>query len=87
MVTVREVVQQAQQAYNPSGKIRFADCGGGPHEAEWLALETARAQVDLGYHPKWSMAETVTRAMAWYRSYQAGADARELCLAEIADYG
>ena len=84
--TVREVVERAQQAYR-SGKIRFGDGSEGPHETGWLALETTRARVDLGHQPKWSLDETVTRTVAWYREHHAGADARELCLAEIADYG
>ena len=84
--TVREVVKRARQAYG-SGEIRFGDGSEGPYEAGWLALETARARVDLGVQSKWPLAETVTRTMAWYRAQHAGADARELCLAEIADYG
>jgi len=86
VATVREVVERAQQAYS-SGEVRFGDGSEGPHEADWLALETARARVDLGHQPKWSLPETVTRTMTWYREHHAGVDARELCLAEIADYG
>ena len=83
--TVREVVERAQKAYG-RGEIQFGDGSEGPHEAGWLALETTRAQVDLGLQPKWSLAETITRTMAWYRSQHAGADGKELCLAEIEDY-
>ena len=83
--TVREVVERAQQAYG-SGEIRFGDGSEGPHEASWLALETTKARVDLGVHSKWPLDETVTRTMAWYSAQYAGVDARELCLAEIADY-
>ncbi len=56
------------------------------HEAGWLALEIAKARAQLGIHPRWSLAEAVTRTMAWYRSQHAGADARELCEADIAAY-
>jgi CDP-glucose 4,6-dehydratase len=83
--TVHEMVERARQAYG-RGEIRFGDGSKGPHEAGWLALETAKAR-ELGVQPKWPLAETVTRTMAWYRAQHAGADARELCLAEIADYG
>ena len=84
--TVHEIVERARQAYG-SGEIRFGDGSEGPHEASWLALETAKARVDLGVFSKWTLAETVTRTMAWYCAQHAGVDARELCLAEIADYG
>jgi len=50
-------------------------------------LETAKGRVALGVQPQWNLAETVTRTMAWYQAQHAGADARELCLAEIEQYG
>ncbi len=83
--TVRELVRLAQQAYG-SGELRFGDGNEGPHESDWLALETAKTRVDLGHQPKWSLAETVRRTMNWYRAQYTGADARELCLTDIADY-
>lgn len=82
---VREVVELAHQALG-GGAALFSDSDEGPHEAGLLALETARSRYDLGHMPKWSLAETVTRTVAWYQKYYAGQDARELCLAEIADY-
>jgi len=83
--TVKEVVELARQAYG-KGDVRYGDGSSGPHEAGWLALETVKARVALGVQPRWNLAETVTRTMVWYQAQHAGADARELCLAEIADY-
>jgi CDP-glucose 4,6-dehydratase len=57
-----------------------------PHEANWLALETAKARTVLGVQPRWTLAQSVGRTMAWYRAQRAGADARALCLAEIAEF-
>ncbi len=84
--TVKDIVEMARNAYG-KGEIRFGDGDEGLHEAGRLALETAKAQLDLGVHPKWSLQESVTRTMIWYLAQQSGADARELCLAEIAEYG
>lgn len=84
--TVRQMVEWARQAYG-GGEIRFGGGSEEPHEAGWLALETAKARVKLGVQPKWPLAETVTRTMAWYRAHHMGADAAELCLAGIAEYG
>lgn len=83
--TVREVVELARQAYG-RGELRYNDDTVGPHEAGWLALETAKARVILGVQSKWGLARTVTRTISWYQAQHAGADARELCLAEIAHY-
>ena len=83
--TVREVVELARKAYG-KGDVLYGDGSAGPHEAGWLALETAKARVVLDVQPRWELAETVARTLAWYRAQQAGADARELCLAEIEQY-
>ena len=83
--TVREVVDLARTAYG-SGEVRYGDGTAGPHEAGWLALETAKARAALGVNPKWALAESVHRTMAWYRAQQEVADARALCEAEIAAY-
>jgi CDP-glucose 4,6-dehydratase len=83
--TVRELVFMAQQSFG-EGEVQFGNCGAGPHEAGWLALETSKVRMKLGLQPKWSLSESVARTMNWYRAQNKGADARQLCLAEIDDY-
>lgn len=83
--TVREVVELARHAYG-SGDMHYGDGNNGPHEAGWLALETAKARVTLAYSPMWTLGESVSRTMAWYRMQYEGQSARTLCEAEIADY-
>ncbi len=84
--SVKEVVELARQVYG-KGDVRYGDGSAGPHEAGYLALETVKARLTLGVQPRWNLAETVTRTMAWYQARHDGADARELCLAEIEQYG
>jgi CDP-glucose 4,6-dehydratase len=83
--TVREVVERASKAYG-NGAFRFNNDNSGPHEAGLLALETTKARMTLGVNPKWDLATTVLRTMAWYKANYLGADARALCLAEIDQY-
>ena len=83
--TVEEVTKLASDAYGV-GVTSYQNSGDNPHEAGWLALEVAKARVTLGVNPKWHLTETVQRTMAWYRAQQQGADARDLCEAEIARY-
>ena len=83
--TVREVVELARAAFG-AGDVQYGQCATGPHEADWLTLETAKAQRLLGVTPKYGLTETVNRTMAWYRAQLEGSDARHLCLAEIAAY-
>lgn len=83
--TVRELIKLARQAYG-IGEVHFGDGSEGPHEAGWLALEIAKAKTLLDVTPRWTLAEAVNRTMHWYRTQHEGADARALCVAEIAAY-
>lgn len=83
--TVRQVVELARTAYG-GGEVIYGDGTAGPHEAGWLALETAKARVELGFVPKWGLAETVQRTMVWYRAQHQGRAARDLCEAEMGAY-
>lgn len=84
--TVREVIELARANW-PGSAARYGDGTEGPHEAGWLALETAKARTQLGLMPRWGIAESIRRSIAWYRSQHDGADARTLCLTEINAYG
>ncbi|WP_348862063.1 CDP-glucose 4,6-dehydratase [Neorhizobium sp. Rsf11] len=83
--SVRHVIEIARASYG-SGDVQYGDGTEGPHEARWLALETAKARHMLNIEPRWLLKEAVDRTMTWYRAQHGGADARALCEAEITDY-
>ena len=86
--TVSDVISRAKDVYG-HGSVRFASDNAvdqGPHEAGWLALEITKARVKLGVSPRWNLGQAIERSMLWYRAHFKGADARELCLADIAAY-
>lgn len=83
VASVRDVIELASIPYDKSVISYENDCSQGPHEAHWLALETAKASACLGWQPRWTLAETVSRTMAWYQAQQAGEAARSLCEADI----
>lgn len=76
------MVKMASSAY-PESATSYENHSKGPHEAGWLALETAHARQALGVAPRWGLTTAVERTMAWYRAQQGGADARALCLADL----
>ncbi|CDZ66563.1 CDP-glucose 4,6-dehydratase [Neorhizobium galegae bv. orientalis] len=82
---VRQVIEIARTSFG-RGEVQYGDGTEGPHEAGWLALETAKARHMLGIEPRWSLTEAVDRTMKWYRAQNDGADVRALCEAEIAEY-
>ena len=83
--TVRNVVELAQGDFG-HGNVVWGDGTEGPHEAGWLALEVAKSRHALHVHPRWPLEASVRRTVAWYRHQLGGADARVLCLQDIADY-
>jgi CDP-glucose 4,6-dehydratase len=84
-VSVRALVEMVRAAYG-NGEVCYGAGTDGPHEAGRLALEVAKARIALGVRPLWPLAQAVKRTMAWYKAQHEGADARTLCLAEIAAY-
>ncbi len=80
--TVAYVVEMAASRYLEPA-FSYQNDTEAPHEAGWLALETARARQALGVAPRWHLAKAVTRTMDWYRAQAGGADARALCLADL----
>jgi len=83
--SVRDVVELAATAY-PVGKIDWGDGTEGPHEANLLTLEIAKARQTLGFTPLWSLEEAVLRTMRWFGGFQAGESARSCCLRDIDAY-
>ncbi len=83
--TVREVVEQARQVFG-AAEVQYASSPEGPHEAHWLALETAKARTLLKVKPRWNLTQAIERTVSWYKAVSRGGDARALCLAAIADY-
>ena len=83
--TVETVANLAGGAYG-AGSIQQDNGGANLHEAGWLALEVAKSRMVLGVNPKWCLAESVQRTMAWYKEQYQGVDARSLCEADIVAY-
>jgi CDP-glucose 4,6-dehydratase len=83
--TVRDVIELARASYEGT-RVNYGGGDKGPHEAGLLALDIEKARNFLGVTPRWGLSESISKAMSWYRSQQAGADARGLCLSDIANY-
>lgn len=80
--TVKEVIGIAAKSYG-GGKVEWGDGTEGPHEAELLSLEIAKAHKMIGYTPLWGLEESIDITVSWYRNYLQGMDALECCSADI----
>lgn len=63
------------------------DPGPHPHEARMLRLDWTKAAEKLDWRPRLSLSEALDLTLDWYRGVQAGENAREECLAQLAAYG
>jgi CDP-glucose 4,6-dehydratase len=80
--SVRDVVMLARESYG-CGEVVWQAGEDGPHEAGWLALETAKSRQVLNVVPRWTLQAAIARTMNWYRRQLEGNDARDLCIQDI----
>lgn len=86
-VSVAALAQQCLAAWG-AGRWTAAGAARQPAEAAVLRLSIDKAVRELGWQPRWSLAETTWRTVQWYRAFYADptADMRAHCLADIAAY-
>jgi CDP-glucose 4,6-dehydratase len=87
-IPVGRLVELFLQAW---GEGSWADVGdpNQPHEAVVLRLNIDKALHQLGWRPRWNVAEAVRRSAEWYRRYYGAPEAnmRAACCEEIDLYG
>jgi CDP-glucose 4,6-dehydratase len=59
------------------------DAGEHPHEAAYLKLDCAKAAAHLGWRPLIGLDEALELTVEWYRGLAAGADMRDVTLAQM----
>lgn len=62
------------------------DTGEHPHEAHYLKLDISKARSRLGWHPALHIQDALALIIDWSRQSQAGADMRQITLAQIQAY-
>lgn len=64
------------------------DCPAGeqPHEAHLLRLDCSKARSELGWRPALSLNGALQLVVEWHRAVHAGEDARQISLAQLAQY-
>jgi CDP-glucose 4,6-dehydratase len=56
------------------------------HEASFLKLDSSKAWHRLGWAPRWSLEDALSRTTKWHRDWLAGYDIRACTLAQINDF-
>lgn len=85
VATVQNNVSQLAELW--PGPVRWTgEQDAQPHEANQLALDSDKAQTELGWTPRWSLATTLEQALAWNLAWQHGEDMHTFTRKQIADY-
>ncbi|WP_019532852.1 CDP-glucose 4,6-dehydratase [Paenibacillus ginsengihumi] len=82
---VESVVRKVCEMWG-AGTAYSVQPGEHPPEAHALKLDCSKAKSELGWSPRWRLDQAIRKTVEWTKAYQAGQDARELCLAQIAEY-
>jgi CDP-glucose 4,6-dehydratase len=79
------LVERLQRAWGVAPEWQ-PQTGTQPHEHIFLKLDSSKGRARLGWTPRLRIESTVDWVVEWYRGHHGGADARELCLAQIERY-
>lgn len=58
----------------------------GPHEANYLRLNSDKAKSVLNWKPKWNVKKAVENSVRWYEAYRDGKDLKAITLQQIKEY-
>jgi CDP-glucose 4,6-dehydratase len=56
------------------------------HEANVLTLDSMKARAGLGWKPRWTLEQTLSAVVNWYKAYRRGESLRQVVLQQIASY-
>ena len=57
-----------------------------PHEEQWLRLDSAAAHMQLFWQPRLNAQAAIEWTIGWYRDYDRGHPARDLCMQQVEAY-
>lgn len=84
--TVGEVAHQLAELWGDGAAISRKPSSEHPHEAGLLALDSSMARRLLGWQPRWTLGEALSRTVQWQRAWHQGGDLRKLSLDQITAY-
>ena len=56
------------------------------HEANYLKLDSSKARALLGWQPRWSLENTLSKIVDWHQHWLNGSDMREYSLTQLSEY-
>lgn len=84
--TVIQVARKVAACWGAAARVDAEPSGDQPHEAGLLRLDSEAAHTALGWAPRWSLDESLSRTVRWQLAWLAGEDMQQRTLEDIADY-
>ena len=84
-VTAGELADLFTEAWGEGSSWR-SESDGGPHEAGLLLLDSGKISRVLGWKPKWTIRDAVSRTVEWSKVYMSGGDAEGCTDEQIREY-
>lgn len=83
--SVKWIVEELIQQWGDGARWQFDDKKN-PHESNYLNLDSTKAQVQLDWHPKWTLNQALKSIVSWHKAHQCGDNMQEFSLEQIADF-
>lgn len=85
-VTVGDVAHTAAAAWGDGAQVEIDETTAVLKESRSLQLDAGKAEVELHWMAHWSGLVGVSKTIDWYKSFNAGLPAREICDQQLAAY-
>jgi len=82
---VQWIVEQMVAAWDDGASWQLDDRVQ-PHEANYLKLDISKAKSKLGWHPRWSLADSLRRITDWHHHWLSHGNVHSKCLSQIDEF-
>ena len=80
------VAEAVARLSGEDAQVEFELSTENPHEAGLLRLDNTLAHTELGWQPRWSLQQALTRTVDWHKAWRRDADMLAVSLSQINSY-
>ena len=84
-VTTGEVANMFSQAWGNGCSVKVIDYNG-PHEANFLKLDSSKARTTLNWKPRWHVNEAIEKTVEWSKVLESNGNLTEITKKQIDEY-